>query len=83
MGTVMVEVATIDMDDPITDRSLVATLVGTSHPALTIGDPSSAEVVINALIPLSIEATDSDTAEFDGRWRWHTNQCGCESDRRQ
>ena len=57
MGTVMVEVATIDMDDPITDRSLVATLVGTSHPALTIGDPSSAEVVINALIPLSIEAT--------------------------
>ena len=57
MGTVMVEVATIDMDDPITDRSLVATLVGTSHPALKIGDPSSAEVVINALIPLSIEAT--------------------------
>ena len=57
MSTVMVEVATIDMDDPITDRSLVATLVETSHPALKIGDPSSAEVVINALIPLSIEAT--------------------------
>ena len=56
MGTVMVEVGTIDMEDSITDGSLVASLVETLHPALTIGDPLSAKVIIHVMIPLSIEA---------------------------
>ena len=56
MGTVMVEVGTIDVEDSITDGSLVASLVETLHPALTIGDPLSAKVIIHVMIPLSIEA---------------------------
>ena len=56
MGTVMVEVGTIDMEDSITDGSLLASLVEPLHPALTIGDPLSAKVIIHVMIPLSIEA---------------------------
>ena len=52
----MVKVETIDVEDSITDGSLLASLVETLHPALTIGDPSSAKVVIHALNPLRIEA---------------------------
>ena len=56
MGTVMVKVETIDVEDSITDGSLLASLVEPLHPALTIGDPSSAKVVIHALNPLRIVA---------------------------
>ena len=51
----LLTVPTVDNTEVEETSSLVATLVAIPHLALTIGDPSSATVVINALGPLRIE----------------------------
>ena len=48
------------------NSTLVATLMAVPHPDLTIGDPSSASVVINALSPLSITATPTVLSLVEG-----------------
>ena len=52
--SVLLTVQTIENTGMEENSSLVATLAPLSHSALTIGDPSSATVIINALDPLSI-----------------------------
>ena len=62
----LLTVPTVDNTEVEETSSLVATLVAIPHLALTIGDPSSATVVINALGPLSIAAMPASLRLVEG-----------------
>ena len=62
----LLTVPTVDNTEVEETSSLVATLRAIPHTALTIGDPSSATVVINALGPLSIAATPASLSLVEG-----------------